>query len=138
MTGTPQVVIPRALVPRMLRLTHDTQLGAHVGSRKMYGTLRESFYWIGMAAHCYNHVQNCVQCAKERVRKHKKVTQTTLFPAKEPLADISMDILGELVKTPRGNRYLLVIVDRYSKIVRTVPLKSISALSVSRFFRSLG
>lgn len=133
-TGTPQVGIPRILVPRMLCFTHDTQMGARVGSRKMYRTLRNSFYWVGMAVHCYSHVHNCVQCAKELVRKYKNTTRMTLFPAKEPLADVAMNILGELIKNPRDNRCLLVIVDRYSKIVKTVPLKSISALNVARAF----
>lgn len=57
-----------------------------------------------------------------------------LFPAKKPLADVAIDILGDLIRTPRGNRYLLVMCDRYSKVVRTVPLKTISALSVARAF----
>ena len=38
------------------------------------------------------------------------------------------------MRTPRGNRYLLVIVDRFTKLVKTVPLKNISASSVARAF----
>ena len=34
----------------------------------------------------------------------------------------------------RGNKYLLVIVDRFTKLVRTVPLKGISASEVARAF----
>ena len=47
-----------------------------------------------------------------------------------------IDILGELIRSPRGNKYLLVIVDRFTKLVRTVPLKRITASEVARAFVS--
>jgi Integrase core domain len=45
-----------------------------------------------------------------------------------------MDILGPLPKSKHGNRFLLVITDRYSKMTQTVPLTAITALSVARAF----
>ena len=57
-----------------------------------------------------------------------------LFPATEPLKDSAMDLLGEILQTPRGYKYFLVIVDRYTKLVRTVSLSSIRAIDVARAF----
>jgi Integrase core domain len=57
-----------------------------------------------------------------------------LFPAKGPLESVAMDILGPLPKSKHGNRFLLVITDRYSKVTQTVPLRAITALSVARAF----
>jgi hypothetical protein len=45
-----------------------------------------------------------------------------------------MDILGPLPKTDHGNRLLLVITDRFSKLTRTVPLRTITALVVAKAF----
>ena len=45
-----------------------------------------------------------------------------------------IDIVGELLRSPRRNKYLLVIVDRFTKLVRTVPLKRITASEVARAF----
>jgi hypothetical protein len=45
-----------------------------------------------------------------------------------------MDILGPLSKMEHGNRFLLVIPDRYSKVTRTVPLRTITALGVAKAF----
>jgi hypothetical protein len=45
-----------------------------------------------------------------------------------------MDILGQLSKMEHGNRFLLVIPDRYSKVTRTVPLRTITALGVAKAF----
>ena len=45
-----------------------------------------------------------------------------------------MDILGPLIETPRGNAYLLVITDRYSKLTRSIPMSSVRAIDVARAF----
>jgi len=45
-----------------------------------------------------------------------------------------MDILGPLPTTSSGNRYLLVIVDCFSKWVKTFPLKKIRAKTVAEVF----
>jgi transposase InsO family protein len=45
-----------------------------------------------------------------------------------------VDILGPLLKTEHENRFLLVITDRFSKITRTVPLRSISTFTVAGSF----
>jgi Integrase core domain len=45
-----------------------------------------------------------------------------------------MDILGPLPRTKHVNRFLLVIADRFSKVTKTVPLRTLTALSVARVF----
>jgi transposase InsO family protein len=45
-----------------------------------------------------------------------------------------MDILGPLQKTEHGNRFLLVISDRFSKLIRTVHMRTITALGVAKAF----
>eukprot|EP00171_Calliarthron_tuberculosum_P007048 IDg7048t1 len=48
--------------------------------------------------------------------------------------DIAMDLLGELTPTRRGNKFLLVIVDRFTKLLRTIPLRQITALDIAKAF----
>lgn len=42
----------------------------------------------------------------------------TLLPARAPLSFVAIDILGEFLLAARGNRYLVVITERFSKLVR--------------------
>jgi Integrase core domain len=61
----------------------------------------------------------------------------TLFPAHEPLDYVATDILGPLPRTKKGNsiyQYLLVIANRFSKLVRTIPLSRITAAIVAWAF----
>lgn len=56
------------------------------------------------------------------------------FPALAPLEDIAMDLIGEFIKTTLGNKWLLVIVDRFSKLVRTLPLASTKTYDMAKAF----
>jgi transposase InsO family protein len=57
-----------------------------------------------------------------------------LVPENEPLEFVAIDILGPLPKTAHGNRFLLVISDRFSKLTRTVPMRTNTALAVAKAF----
>ena len=47
-----------------------------------------------------------------------------------------MDILGPLPKTKKGNRYLLVICCRFSKLTQVVPLRTVTAYNLAIAFCS--
>ena len=132
--ATPQVVVPQDLQARILCMGHHVLLAGHPGGRKMFYTLTTNCYWPSLAVDCYATARNCMHCAKERVKLRRKTKRLKLFPATAPLEALSIDLLGELIRTPHGNRWLLVITDRFSKLVRTVPLKRITASEIAKAF----
>jgi transposase InsO family protein len=86
-------------------------------------------------------VRHCTVCAKNRVTERKRTSFLKLFPASGPLEFVAMDmetnsrdILSPLPKMEHGNRFLLVISDRFSKLTRTVPLRTIAAFGVAKAF----
>ena len=132
--GHPQIVVPQTLVPRVLTLAHRPKSAGHPGETKMYKTLRRHFYWPTLSVDAVTTVKNCVSCARNRVRLRRKSTALQLFPATGPLEFVAIDILGPFIRTKNGNRYLLVIGDRFSKLTRTVPLRNITEAAVARAF----
>ena len=64
----------------------------------------------------------------------KRTNPLALFPATEPLRDLSIDILGPLTRTKRHFRFVLVITDRFTKLTQAVPLRKINALNVAIAF----
>lgn len=56
------------------------------------------------------------------------------FPALASLEDNAMGIMSDFVKTPRKNRYGVLIVDRISKLVRTDPQANINVYDVAPAF----
>jgi hypothetical protein len=54
-----------------------------------------------------------------------------LFPPSGPMEFVAMDLLGPLPVTPRGNRHVLVLTDRFTKLVIAVDLRNIRASTVA-------
>lgn len=129
-----QIVLPKSLQERALYFAHYPVLAGHPGGTRMYHNLRRQVFWPAMALDVYQTVRNCVGCAKERVKWRKNTSFLKTFPATAPLEFVGIDLLGPLRKTSQGHEYLLIMTDRFSKFVKAVPLKSISAYAVARAF----
>ena len=129
-----QIILPKTLRRQALLLAHYLRLAGHPGGSLMYQTLRRTFYWPSMALDAYHTVRQCSSCTRERITLREHATYLSLFPAQAPLEYVAIDILGPLPKTTDGHRYLLCITDRYSKMVRTIPLKNITAATVAKAF----
>lgn len=50
------------------------------------------------------------------------------------LVDVCLDLLGPLPETPSGHVYLLVMVDRFTKLTRVTPLPNQDAETVASAF----
>lgn len=131
---TTQMVIPSSLRERLMTYHHELPLAAHPGARRMYATLRRGVYWPTMIVDVYKHVSQCTGCARNRLDERRHTSTLKLFPANEPFASLAMDILGPLPASENGNRFILVMVDRFSKLTRAVPMKEITAVAVASAF----
>jgi transposase InsO family protein len=128
------VCIPKSLRERAMNLAHYPKLASHPGSTRMYRTMRRDVFWPSISWDVQEFVGRCSSCARKRLSTQRKTTYLKLFPPSAPFEFVAMDILGPLSETKDGNRFLLVIVDRFSKLTRTVPLKTITAEEVSKAF----
>jgi hypothetical protein len=66
--------------------------------------------------------------------RDKKSNNGDDLPANEPLEFVAIDILGPLPKTFHGNRFLLVISDRFFNLTITIPRMKTTALAVAKEF----
>ena len=57
-----------------------------------------------------------------------------LFSAEGSLAFVSMVLRRPLPKTAHGNQHVLVITDRFSKLTRSIPFRTATALVVANAF----
>jgi len=94
----------------------------------MYAAMRRYYYWVGMAADVVSYVRKCDSCARQRVRPLARRSPLTLFPATMPFQDIAVDLYGPLDKTTAGHQFILVITDRFTKLVRAIPMDGTSAV----------
>ena len=130
--AVPQVLVPETLKRRILHLSHHAKLAGHPGGAKLNRTLRRHFYWLPID--CHQTVRTCIECVKNRIRLRRNSKRMTLFPAKAPLEFISIDIMGELIRSKRDNFPPLVITERFSQLVRTIAMKTIRAKTIAKAF----
>jgi Integrase core domain/Integrase zinc binding domain len=131
--GCEQILVPRSLRPIVLHLEHHQKSIGHPGVTKMFATMRKR-YFGEICTRTLKRVRQCTPCAKNRVQERKRVSMMKMFPANEPPEFVAIDILGPLPKTVHGNRFLLVILDRFSKLTRTIPMRTTTSLAVSKAF----
>jgi hypothetical protein len=96
--------------------------------------LRNQYWWTGMYQQVVTYVFRCEVC--DRVRS----SFNTLLPQLQPLPIMglgyrwSLDFAGPLIITPRGAKYVLVMVDHFSKWIKLVVLpKNSSELAAMAF-----
>ena len=100
-----RVIVPPAGQPRVLDVLHD----GHPGICRMKELARSFIWWPGLDDDIQKRVQACTQCQINQ----KSPTPQPLHPwewPERPWSRVHIDYAG-----PMRNRYLLVVVDSYSK-----------------------
>ena len=103
----------------------------HVGYTKLFNTLRQIYFWTSMKVDIYNVCQSCLCCNFRKSAGNIKHNKNNLC-AEFPFQKVFVDVTGPLPKTRNGNRYVLGIIDCFSKWIVLVPLKSESAVEIGR------
>lgn len=129
-----QVLVPKTLRKRAMALAHQPQASAYAGYSRMYWDLRLQFVWPGMANDVLIFLNDCPICCQARLKRQKRMRKLQLFPPSCALEQMANDILGPLLKTIRGNMYIFVTADRYSKVTRAYSLKQITDAEVALSF----
>lgn len=126
------LVVPKELVPRILESCHATPWGGHPGIERTAGKVRLNYYWPTIQKDVEEYVRKCDSCAKRKSPGGLKVPLERPYMANEPMEQVSIDIVGPLPKSSRGNRFLLTIIDNFTRYAEAVPLVEQTAEATAR------
>jgi hypothetical protein len=123
-SDTGRLYIPdnSGLRTRILAELHDAPTGGHKGRDATWSRLVQLVHWAGMYDDVRDYVTSCVTCAA--VKKNTQATAGLLRPLPIPLRrweTISLDFVGPFPRTSAGYNHLLVVVDKFSKMVHLIP-----------------
>jgi hypothetical protein len=114
---------------------HTGICGAHIGSRPLLGKVfRQGFYWSKAASDVADLVQkceNCQKCARDK-KQHPSLTQ--LIHPIWPLQRWGLDLLGPLPPAQENLKYIMVVVEYFSKWIKAKPIATITSATVQKFF----
>lgn len=119
-----------------MHIHYYSRLAGHSGARKLYQYICKHMYWPCFVVNCYSTVWQCPTCATHRIQLRLHPQPLQLFPVPELLEAVTIDVLTELFKAAHNNHYMLIISDKFTKLAKSVPWKSISAYRVATSFVS--
>ena len=121
------LVVPRELRQEVLRLCHDVPAAGHQGIDRAKARLKDRFCWYGMLRDAENYVSTCDPCSRNKLPQHYTRAEMLKYHAGAPVERVHLDFLGPLPRTARGNEYVLVMDDQFTKWVECIPLPSQTA-----------
>jgi hypothetical protein len=120
--------LSRAKGQELMKEIHSGICGAHIGSRPLLGKVfRQGFYWPKAASDATDLVQKCENCQKCARDQKQPSSLTQQIQPNWPLQRWGLDLLGPLPPAQWNLRYVMVVVEYFSKWIEAKPLATITS-----------
>ncbi|GFT98290.1 retrovirus-related Pol polyprotein from transposon 412 [Trichonephila clavipes] len=126
-----QLVLPRSRIPEVLKELHGSPTGGHFGVMKTLHRVRERFFWGKVRADVEQWCKSCDACSARKGPKIRSRGKLHRYNVGAPFECIAFDILGPLPRTASGNKYLLVLIDYFTKWPEVYPIPDQEAPTVA-------
>ena len=128
-----QLVVPVKKRQDLIKQFHDSLFAGHLGITRTVFRLLDRVYWPGLRRDVQTYIKWCTIC----------IVRKSPCPRRAPMGHVevghrwervAMDLLDMSVTTARGNRYVLVMVDCFTRWTDACPLPDKTAQSVADAF----
>jgi IS30 family transposase len=118
---------------QLLEIVHST---AHQSAAKMLVALKLRYWWPSIRRDIIQYVSRCINCNSNRAPNPKRKAEMQLFVANSRFELDHLDITGggNVPKTERGNKYILVILDHFTRYCEAIPLANQQAETIANVF----
>jgi len=128
------VYVPPSLRREVTRLCHDTKTSGHFYYWKTLKKMKKHFVWGGMTKDTHIYCQACKLCATRKNAGSTPRAQMRRYDVGLPMEEVALDLMGPFPESEDGNKYVLVVVDSFSKWLEAYPLPNIEAKTVAERF----
>ncbi len=124
--------VPPELYETVLYDSHTAPSAGHLGVIKTLARVRQHYWWPALVKSVTEYVAKCPLCQahKERPRPPREPLGDRP-PPKNPWERLHMDIWGPGRPAHSGNRYVLGVVDTFSKYLVLIPIPNQTAVTVA-------
>ena len=124
----------RVICPVSLRreVIWDTHRQAHAGANRVLRCLRMRWYWPGMTRDVRVQLRQCEIC---QASKHGRAPETTgrrRLYAGRPWQVVAVDLVGPMPVSARGNSWILVLTDHFTRWSDAIAIPDATAPTVAR------
>ena len=119
-----RLVVPVVLRKHLLRYFHHYPMNAHQGIDRMTRKIGAHYHWPKMKTDIRAICEACMSCQCCKIGHNKKRGECQQFTVYKPWKIVHVDLVGPLPPSPRGNIYIMSMMDRFSSFVVLIPLKT--------------
>ena len=126
-----RILVPHHQRIKVLRAVHSDPTGGHRSAAKMLTVLKPAFHWKGMRYDSELFAKNCESCGlmKKPTRRPNASVSFTFSSAR--LQKCSIDIVGKLPRSKKGNIFILTVLDCFTKFAWAFPLSRITSEAIA-------
>jgi len=119
-----RMCVPKKLRAKVIDKIHSDPTGGHLGSTRTYFLLSQRYYWKGMYRDIRRFIRCCKVCDLFKPKQGKFGKMQSFEDVTKPFQRLGMDFVGPLKTTVRGNKYILVMIDHFSRYLEASALPS--------------
>ena len=117
-----RIYVPLLMRSWIMQACHSTA-SCHLGTARTFRMLERFYRWIGMHVCTRWWLRHCLECQARKTPRLTARWPIISMPIPEgPEVAVSVDYFGPLPVTPRGNTYILLFTDRFSRRVDMFPV----------------
>ena len=132
--GQMKYFVPLALREEIIDVEHGAIGSGHLGNDKTYSNIEKRFFWPGMRGEIEDFVKTCDTCQRAKHNfLHKRSPLGSLPRPERPQQVLALDVKGPLARSNRGKKYVIVVVDLFSKYAFTKCVASVTGIVVADF-----
>jgi hypothetical protein len=127
------LVVPAALVDKLVHETHGALLTGHEGITKTKERLLQSYFWPNMDKDISRHIQACQRCQARQ--KDVRPVPNLLTPLPQCTAlnqRVHMDLFGPLKTSNSGKKFVLCLTDAFTKYAVMLAIDNKEAITVAK------
>jgi len=127
--GRRAIAVPEHLREELLKKTHEGLDGGHLGPTALAKKLLLNYYWPKIWRDCKR--LKCEHCMKAKACNRKN-SFVQSFSSQGPLDVIAIDLFGPLKTTRQGSKYILTVIDLFTRYIQWIPIQDKEAMTVAK------
>ena len=131
--GNNRVVCPEHMKEEVLQLHHDSPFSGHRAYDPTLASIIKRYYWNFLPSQVKNYCQSCDMCQRFNYAcLHNRAPLKSIVVSR-PWQMLGLDVIGPFKQTIRGNKYVIIGIDHWTKFIELVPTITFDAKTTALF-----